>query len=120
MRQPKIDRCTVVRFLRSGSFAEQAKTRRTHLVAPFGPRLLALWAEGHRNAKHLSQVISSERFKGAPYAVRRGVAPWRTADERIHVSDPRTTHHATPPPVRPSSNRLAWLLARPELVRIGP
>jgi transposase len=88
-----------------------------HLVDPFVPRLKALWAEGHRNAKHLWRMIRSEGFKGSSYAVRRCVAPWRTAEERVHVSGRRTTRRAIPPLVRPSSNRLAWLLARPELPR---
>ncbi len=117
MRQLKIDPRTVVRFLRGGSFPERAKARRTHLVDPFVPRLKALWAEGHRNAKHLWHLIRGEGFKGSPYAVRRCVTPWRTAKERAHVSGPRPIRGVVAPMIRPSSNRLAWLLARPELPR---
>lgn len=113
----KISRRTLIRFIRSGAFPERAKVSRHHVIDPFVARLKQLWAEGHRDAKQLCTIIRLHGFTGSHYAVRRCVAPWRTARERLRLSGPRTTARPTARLIRPSSNRLAWLLVRPELPR---
>ncbi len=115
-RELTLSKNTVARFLRSESFPERARPRRRRSVDPFADRLKQLWNAGERNARRLWRSIQSEGFAGPAYAVRRYVSAWRTEQERTHATGPRPAVAAARP-VRPGSNRLAWLLIRDEIVR---
>lgn len=116
-RKLRIGKATVGKYLKAGVFPERAQPRRKRLADAFVKTLKTLWNAGIRNANILYKRIADKGFAGSHHAVRRYVARWRTPQDRKNLSGTRGLLKPEIPLVRPSSNRLAWLLIRPELQR---
>jgi len=117
--QLKMARRQVMKLLNAGAFPERAKTHYTQQVDQYIDQLRQKWAEGIRNARALSKYIRTLGYTGGHDMVRRRVAPWRTATERLRLvgSKPRPR---SPTPLklqRPSSDRLSWLMLKDDITR---
>jgi len=115
-RQMKMGRGTVRKFLRAGVFPERAKTHRRRAVDRYVEELRRLWDSGIHKATELYERIRAQGFQGSSSGVTRYVAHWRDPRQRMHVSGPRPKPRSTKAtPIRISSNRLSWLLLKPEI-----
>ena len=119
-REVGIDRKTVRRFLRAGSFPERAPAPpRSSILTPYEPYLRERWAAGCHNSLQLWRDLQARGFKGAAALVRRFVARWRPEPAR-RGRPPRRVGGAQvgPPPPAPtpilSPRQARWLLLRAE------
>ena len=107
-----IDRETVSRFLRAGSFPERAGRRLVRPIDKFLGKLRELWDGGVHNAAALYRTIGAAGFTGSAQMVRRRVATWRASPagrEALRSHEVR--------PTRISSTRLSWLLLKDDVER---
>jgi len=115
-REVGIGRKTVRRFLRAGSFPEQAPSpRRPSLLDPYEPYLRERWTAGCHNALQLWRDLQARGFKGAASLVRRFVARWRpTPGRRGPPPCLARAENTGPPPPAPtpilSPRQARWLL----------
>lgn len=119
-REVGIDRKTVRRFLRAGSFPERAPApRRPSLLDPYEPYLWERWTAGCHNARQLWRDLQTRGFPGGAALVRQLVARWRPGPGRRGPS-PRyaRTENTGPPPPAPtptlSPRQARWLLLHEE------
>lgn len=106
-RQLGINRGTVGRYLRVGTFAERAPRKYARKVDSFADYLRHLWMEGCHNAAQLARELRNRGFTGSYCSVRRYVAGWDRAD----ANSADGTSPLQPPVAHPPSvNRLAWTL----------
>lgn len=108
-RQLGINRGTVGRYLRVGTFPERAPRKYARKVDPFADYLRRRWREGCHNAARLAQELRDRGFVGSYCSVRRYVAGWNRAgasnSDGTFPLQPRLVHP-------PSVNRLAWTLLK--------
>lgn len=117
-RQVGMGRDLVSKFLRAGSFPERAKTRRPRAIDGVLGELRQLWDSGIHNARELHRRLRATGFSGSWEMVRRCVAPWRDAVVQAHTPGRKAMRRpAHSKPVRISSDRLSWLLLKPEIER---
>jgi transposase len=116
-RELHLSRNTVKKFVRAGSFPEQAqRARRRSTVDPYGEYLARRWAEGCHNATTLWDEIRGQGFSGAYSAVCRYLARWWRHNlplrlQRRKRSKPVTTIKT------PSARSTMWLLLGDEANR---
>ena len=118
-RQLKMSRTRVMKLLNADAFPERAKTHHTQQVDHYIDPLRLKWADGIRNARELTRHIRTPGYTGGHDMVRRRVAPWRTAIERLRLCGGKPRLRA-PVPLklqRPSSDRLSWMLIKDDLER---
>ena len=119
-REASLDRKTVRRFLRAGSFPERAPAPpRPSILAPHEPYLRERWAAGCHNSLQLWRDLQARGFQGAAALVRRLVARWRAEPARRGRPSRRAGDvNAAPPRPAPtpilSPRRARWLLLRTE------
>jgi transposase len=114
VRQLKMSRRQVMKFLNAGGFPERAKTHRTGQVGRYIDHLRRRWSEGVRNAEELTRHIRTLGYTGSYDMVRRYVALWRTPTERLRLCGRKSQTRARVPLKlqRPSSDRLSWLMVK--------
>jgi transposase len=113
-RRLKMNRGTVRRFLRVGTFPERAKARRPRTLDPYVDYLRQRWAEGCGRA---TQLLAELKDRGADCSydmVRRYVASWRTGRRRSEGAPGVPAAGPVPHYPCPSSRRLAWMLLESE------
>jgi transposase len=103
-RQLGLNRETVRRFVRAGTFPERATRTYSTLADPFTDYIRQRWEEGCHNAAQISRELMANGFEGSYYVIRRRVARWRgeTSDARLPVD--RSVSR------QPSARRVAGLL----------
>jgi transposase len=106
-RRMRMHRDTVRRWLRAGSFPEQAQRRVTSSTDPFIDYLRRRWDEGCHNAARLTEEIRALGFRGSSLMVRRRVARWRQSGPTREG-----TSRQEPTLNRPSSRRVSWWLLK--------
>ncbi|MCA9068114.1 MAG: ISL3 family transposase [Planctomycetaceae bacterium] len=106
-RRTGLDRGTVARYLKAGTFPERrtgtSPGPKSSLGNEHRSHLKRRWEEGCRNASQLYQEVKAQGFRGSYYSVRRAVAKWRNA------ASPCQSVPAWKPPC---SSSVAWLLFR--------
>jgi transposase len=112
-RQLGMHRGTVRKFLAAGGFPERAQRRYPRRTDLFIAYLRKRWEEGCRNAIRLTEELRQRGFDGSYDIVRRGVASWRKRHQDTTWRK-RPAKPPCPPVERPSSNRTAWLLLKPQ------
>jgi transposase len=115
----KMSRRQVQKLFNADGFPERAKTYRTKQVDHYMEQLRARWEDGVRNANDLAGYIRTLGYTGGNDMVKRCVASWRTAAERLRLRGTKSKPRS-PIPLkleRPSSNRLSWLLTKDDLER---
>ena len=119
MLEMKLCRRRVMKLLNAGVSPERAKTQHTQQVDPYIDQLRQRWAEGVRNARALTKYIRTLGYTGGHDMVRRRVAPWRTATERLRLvgSKPKPRSPVPARLQRPSSDRLSWLIIKDDMTR---
>jgi transposase len=112
-RQLGMHRRTVRRFLAAGCFPERAQRQSPRETDPFVDYLRRRWEEGCHNAAQLMEELRERGFEASYDMVRRRVASWRTHRRDSSPSE-CSDKRPRPPTKRPSSNRVAWLLFKPQ------
>jgi transposase len=108
-RRTGLDRGTVGRYLKAGTFPERtpgwSDGRKSSLGNQHLSHLKLRWDEGCHNASQLFQEVQSQGFRGSYYAVRRALAKWR---------EPGSSAKKAPVFKVPSASNVAWLLFKSE------
>ena len=112
-RRTGLDRGTVGRYLKAGTFPERtpgwSRGPKSSLANEHLSHLKRRWDEGCRNASQLFQEVQSQGFRGSYYAVRRALAKWREPG-----SSARSSPKNVPAFKVPSASNVAWLLFKRE------
>ncbi len=116
-RELHLSRTTVKKFVRAGSFPEQAhRSPRRSIVDPFGAYLATRWDEGCHNATVLWREIKERGFDGPYNAVCRYLARWWRDNLPLWLQR-RKRAQAVTTLKTPSARRTMWLLLRDEAER---
>jgi transposase len=118
MLQMKMCRRRVKKLINAGAFPERAKRHHTRQVDRYLDHLKLRWEQGVRNVKELTQSIRTLGYAGGADMVKRCVAPWRTAIERLRLRGSKPKPRS-PTPLklqRPNSDRLSWLFIKDDIV----
>jgi transposase len=118
-RQLNLNRLTVSRYLRAGSFPERARRKTPcSMLKAYESYLEQRWTAGQRNAMQLWREVKDRGYPGSSKLVR----VW-AYQKRNLPSAPSSTEHAPPtlatPPVLthvlhpPSARQMVWLFVRP-------
>jgi transposase len=108
-QQLHIHRGTVRKFVRADQFPETATRQYAKTVDPFAAYLHQRWDEGCHNSVELTKEIRKLGFTGSGYMVRRLVADWREPDAASRTTGPTPACKGSGL-LKPSSNRISWLL----------
>jgi transposase len=112
-RRTGLDRGTVGRYLKAGTFPERTPGRSCGPKSSLGiahlSHLKRRWDEGCRNATQLFHEVQSQGFRGSYYAVRRALAKWR-----VPGSSASSSAKNVPAFKVPSASNVAWLLFKSE------
>ena len=76
-RETGLARGTVLSYLRTATFPEQAPRPRPRTIDPYVPFLREQWNAGEHNARALWRVICQQGFVGGEAPVRRVLHAWR-------------------------------------------
>jgi transposase len=108
--QTGLERKTIRRYLRAGTFREWATPQRRRALDRFLPYLEQRWAEGCHNAAKLWREIREQGYPGRPGMIRQWASRLRAKGRATGLPDivPSTRN-----PV-PTPRQVAWWLLRPE------
>ena len=108
----------VRRFVQAGTFPERAKRISRSQADLHMDYLRRRWSEGCRNVRTLTKELAEQGQRVSYYSIRRLIAGWRSLPWQRDLPAGTDAARATAPaPVLnpPSSNRVAWLVQRPEM-----
>jgi transposase len=103
-KQLGLNRETVRRYIRAGTFPERATRVYSTLADPFTDHIRQQWEQGCHNAAQIARELKANGFGGSYYVIRRRVARWRNDSSDTRLPSNRTV------PRQPSAKRVAGLL----------
>ena len=111
-RETGLARGTVLSYLRTATFPEQAPRPRPRTIDPYVPFLRDQWNAGEHNARALWRVICQQGFTGGEASVRKVLHSWRADPHKRGRSFDQDTGIAQKEQRRYSSSATRWLLAK--------
>ena len=108
--QTGLERKTVRRYLRAGTFREWATPQRRRTLDRFLPYLEQRWAEGCHNAAQLWREIEQQGYGGRPGMIRQWAIPRRGKEhlERLLAAAQQKRKQV------PTPREVVWWLLQPE------
>ena len=103
-KQLGLNRETVRRYIRAGTFPERATRAYSTLADPFTEHIRQRWERGCHNAAQIARELMAIGFEGSYYVIRRRVARWRNDSPDTRLPSDRRV------PRQPSARRVAGLL----------
>ncbi len=103
-KQLGLNRETVRRYIRAGTFPERATRVYATLADPFTDHIRQRWEQGCHNAAQIARELKAKGFEGSYYVIRRRVARWHHDSSGTRLPSDRIVTR------QPSTKRVAGLL----------